>query len=46
MEEEAGTAEGDCPFVVHGLIGENYPIEDCKGLGSHGKWWQSIGYQS
>ena len=24
MEEEEGVEDGDCPFVVHGITGENY----------------------
>jgi len=33
MEEEDGTTEGPCPFIVHGLTGEeffNKNHEDCQ----------------
>lgn len=31
-ELEEGTMEGDCPFVVHGLLEEQYPIHDRKEM--------------
>ena len=32
MEEEAGTEIGKCPFIVHGLIGEEYSTKSLKAL--------------
>ena len=28
LEEEMGTEDGDCPFIVHGLIGEELDVSD------------------
>jgi hypothetical protein len=32
MEEEAGTETGKCPFIVHGLTGEEYSTKSLKAL--------------
>jgi len=32
MEDEAGTVTGECPFVVHGLTGEQYSTKTLKSL--------------
>ncbi|KAF8573500.1 hypothetical protein K439DRAFT_1234585, partial [Ramaria rubella] len=32
LKVEEGTTEGDCPFVVHGLTGDELPIHDSKKL--------------
>ncbi|KAF8585219.1 hypothetical protein K439DRAFT_1261197, partial [Ramaria rubella] len=32
LEVEEGTTEGDCPFVVHGITGDELPIDDNKNL--------------
>jgi hypothetical protein len=32
MEDEAGTVSGECPFVVHGLTGEQYSTKTLKSL--------------
>ncbi len=32
MEDETGTENGPCPFVVHGLTGEEYSTKDLKAL--------------
>ena len=32
MEEETGTETGQCPFVVHGLTGEEYSTKSLKAL--------------
>ena len=32
MEEEAGTETGKCPFIVHGLTGEEYTTKSLKAL--------------
>ncbi|KAF8573727.1 hypothetical protein K439DRAFT_1649939 [Ramaria rubella] len=32
LEVEEGTPEGDCPFMVHGLTGDELPIHDSKNL--------------
>ena len=32
MEDETGTEDGPCPFVVHGLTGEEYSTKELKAL--------------
>jgi hypothetical protein len=32
IEEEDGTETGKCPFVVHGLTGEEYTMKSVKAL--------------
>jgi hypothetical protein len=32
MEEEDGTTEGPCPFIVHGLIGEEFSTKTIKTI--------------
>ena len=32
MEDETGTENGPCPFVVHGLTGEEYSTKGLKAL--------------
>ncbi|KAF8573894.1 hypothetical protein K439DRAFT_1373977, partial [Ramaria rubella] len=31
-EDEIGTSEGDCPFIVHGVIGEQLPVHDREAM--------------
>jgi len=32
MEEEDGTTEGPCPFIVHGLTGESFSTKTMKTI--------------
>jgi len=32
MEEEDGTTEGPCPFIVHGLTGEEFSTKTMKTI--------------